>query len=289
MEWSSIKKQENRRRFFFGLKLLLLLLLIFLDNIYFEEIHKEAGVPARITQALIFYLTAHLVIILTRLIIVRVYIRKKKAPNRTDTFVIGITRIASLLSALAFVFSILYAFDIAIKELFTSLTIVAAAIAIIFKDYIGNMINGLIIMFSGQLQVNDYIRIGNNRGRIMDITFLNIHLLNDDDDIVYIPNTTIILSDVLNYSAGRQNKAGVEFEIATGRLTDPEALHQYLMKQITHFKEVVPGTGRLRIVSMSKDFAVCRFQVRINQSQRETEKAIRQKLLTSVATFEVSE
>lgn len=286
MEWNSIKKQENRRRAFFALKLLLLLLLIAIDYIFFEEIHEEAGVPARITQALIYYLTAHLLIILIRLIIVRIYLRKEEAKSRADTFVIGITRIASLLSALAFFFSLLYALDIAIRELFTSLTIVAAAIAIIFKDYISNLINGMIIMFSGQLQINDYIKINNNRGRIKDITLLNIHLLNDDDDIVYVPNSSVVLTDVINYSAGRENKAGVEFEIALNKLSDPSHLRSYLSASVATFKEVIPDTARLRIVSMSKDFAICRFQVRTSATNRETEKSIRQELLSAVARYD---
>ncbi|MGB3180665.1 MAG: mechanosensitive ion channel domain-containing protein [Cyclobacteriaceae bacterium] len=285
MERSSINKQENRRRAFFLFKLILLIVLIAVDNVFFEEIHREAGVPARITQALIYYLTAHLLIILIRLIIVRVYLRKEEAKSRVDTFIIGITRIASLLSALALFFSLLYALDIAIRELFTSLTIVAAAIAIIFKDYISNLINGMIIMFSGQLQINDYIKINNNRGRIMDITLLNIHLLNDDDDIVYVPNSTVVLTDVLNYSAGRENKAGVEFEIPLNKLSDPLHLRAYLFGVISKYKEIKPGTERLRIVSLSKDFAVCRFQVRISKTNRETEKSIRQEILRAVARY----
>lgn len=89
------------------------------------------------------------------------------------------------------------------SKLFTSLSIVFAGIAILTKDYITNMVNGMIITFSGQLSIGDNVRLGKQRGKIVDITLQNIHMLNDDDDMIYIPNNLLLSSEVVNYTRRR--------------------------------------------------------------------------------------
>jgi small-conductance mechanosensitive channel len=208
-----LQKQENLRRWFFVFKLLLLIGLLFFQTQYAPLLAKWK-IQFSLISAFIFYLTAVLLISTGRLILVFVYIRQKKRKSDfKDNFVLGINRIAAFLSNLFLFFAILLALGINADRFFTSITIVAAAIAIISKDYITNMINGLILMFSDQLSLNDRVKIGEQQGKIVDINFMNIVIENDLGDLVLIPNNSLLTQQVTNFSNESLSTVQFNFEL----------------------------------------------------------------------------
>src|SRR5699024_4638319 len=143
------------------------------------RITTDYGISSHIIDAVLFYITAHMVLSFARLVLVYLYIKKSGRPHEfKDNFILGISQIANILSFVAFVIALFLLFNINARDFFTSISIVAAAIAIISKDYVSNMINGMIIMFSDQLSLEDYVKIGTHKGKIVNITLLNTHLLN---------------------------------------------------------------------------------------------------------------
>src|SRR5690606_12727409 len=87
------------------------------------------------------------------------------------------------------------------------------AIALLFRDYITNMISGLLIMFSDQFTIGDTVRIGEHQEKIMDITLANIMVKNDDDDVVLIPNTTAFTTNIINQSLQNSKQLTIAFEL----------------------------------------------------------------------------
>ena len=77
----------------------------------------------------------------------------------SDNFIIGVGHIYSLLLVIGVVVGILSLFRVHVRELFTSLSIIFAGLAILTKDYISNMINGMIMTFSSQLSIGDNVSI----------------------------------------------------------------------------------------------------------------------------------
>ncbi len=141
------------------------------------------------------------------------FYRRRNKVHGDDNFIIGVGQIYSLLLVVGMVVSILSLFKVDVRQLFTSLSIVFAGLAILTKDYISNMINGMIITFSGQLSIGDNVRIGLHRGKVMDITLQNIHILNDDDDMIFIPNNLLLTSEVINYTRRAVKRTSIEFDI----------------------------------------------------------------------------
>ena len=43
-------------------------------------------------------------------------------------------------------------------------------------------------VFSKELNIDDYVKIGDYKGKILDINLSKVVLQNDDDDILYLPN-----------------------------------------------------------------------------------------------------
>ena len=109
----------------------------------------------------------------------------------SDNFHFGVNNIAKLLYATGLIFYIFNLFGIHPLNLITSLSIVAAAIAVITKDFINDFLMGIYFSFSENFEIDDYVKIGDHQGKIVAIHMMKVKLLNDDDLIVYLSNASI--------------------------------------------------------------------------------------------------
>lgn len=191
-----------------------------------------------------------------------------------------------MFSFFAFVICAFLIFEIDVKDLFTSISIVAAAIALISKDYVANMINGMIIMFSNQLSLHDYIKIGDHRGRIVDITLINIHLVNEDEDLIFIPNTVVLSSNVVNYTKRRIKKITIDFELHEKKLDDLPKLELYLKTGLKEYHGYIKKDSyNLKVVQISKDAFTLKFQFITLQPNKEIEREVRKKIFHLIVSF----
>lgn len=280
---SKLAEEENRKKILFILKLLLLLgLLIFQDRLPTSDNYF-----GRIFEVSVLYITAHLVVSFARLALVSIYIRKNHLrQDSKDNFIIGINRIASMLSFFAFIICSFLFFKIDVKNLFTSISIVAAAIALISKDYVANMINGMIIMFSNQLSLNDYIKIGEHKGKIVDITLINIHLVNEDEDLIFVPNTIVLSSNVVNYTKRRIKKITVDFELHENKLEELGKLEEFLIRGLKEYQGYIKRDSfNLKVVQISKDALTLKFQFVLLKLNKEIEREIRKKIFHLIVNY----
>jgi small-conductance mechanosensitive channel len=232
-------------------------------------------------------LTGHLIVALSRLVIVSLYIRKHKLNDEIrNNFILGIDRVAAVINTLILIIAVLSLFEVSLPQLFTGISIVAAAVAILSKDYISNMINGLIIMFSNQLSLNDYVKIGDNKGMITDITLLNIHLVNDDEDLVYIPNNMVLNTDVVNYTKQLIKKATIEFDISTRQRNLIFELEDYLRESMEAYAGYLKNESQvLKIYKINKDSIQLKYQFIFLKEDREIERQIRRMVPRKVIEF----
>jgi small-conductance mechanosensitive channel len=208
------------------------------------------------------------------------FYRRRHKVRGEDNYMIGIGQIYTLLVYMGVIFGFMALFKIAIKEVFTSLSIIFAGIAILTKDYVSNMINGMIITFSGQLTIGDNVRIGLHRGRIVDITLQNIHLLNDDDDYIYIPNNLVFVSDVVNYTKRQVKRTSIEFEIDLKYLTNVEELERNMIETLRPFHMLIKDDSYyLRVTEVKKDLVMMKFQYILKEPNKELERQIRRKTI----------
>ncbi len=206
--------------------------------------------------------------------------RRRHKIKVDDNFIIGVNHIYSLLLAIGIIVGVLSLFQINVKELFTSLSIIFAGLAILTKDYISNMINGMIVTFSGQLSIHDNVKIRQHRGKITAITLQNIHLLNDDDDMIYVPNNVVTTTDVVNYTKREIKRTSIDFEIALRHLKNVEELEQQLIEALRPFHDLIKEDSYyLRVAEVRKDNVSLKFQYILNEPNKELERQIRRKAI----------
>ncbi|TDQ17554.1 small-conductance mechanosensitive channel [Algoriphagus boseongensis] len=278
---TSIRIKENVRRRNFIIKLVLLIILevFYAGKTVVEPFLEQYELLGHVLRALIFLLSTNLIISLGRIITLRIYLRQREDSKVQPNFMIGIDRIATLLNVIGILISLMLAFGIRPLEFLTSITIVAAAIALLTKEYITNIVNGLIMMFSDQLEIGDKIQIGKHTGFIRDITLINLVLKNDSGEIILIPNTLALTSDVVNYSKNNTHQVILDAEISSKidlKLNDLEA---QLTKLLEKYPEVVYKEGaQLNILERKADSLLVRFQFPIKTHEKSTEIQVKKDL-----------
>lgn len=277
------KNTNRRERIIFLVKLLVYLGIVYF-NIEHPAVYNKFVWLFKLTNALSFFLGANLVISLAWLLILSWYTRRNRSkPIEKDNFILGINRISSVLNTLFLLLAITFFFGVNPLQFITSITIVAAAIALLTKDYITNMINGLIIMFSDQLSLGDHVRIGDYKGRVMDITLINVVLQNEDDDIVIIPNSVVFTSIVLNQSKQNIRKLTLEFELDHKHPFTIRGLEERLRNCVEEYsRSFTPESFSLKTIEIKKDFVQFKVQLLMPLANKETERQIRRALNTEI-------
>ncbi|GAB3327218.1 hypothetical protein GCM10027429_00780 [Marivirga atlantica] len=277
---------EKIRRIKFVVKVLFFAAALFLLSFYRAEM-IDFGIPLHFIKALSLYFYADVLISLVRLLVVFFYIRKNKSKKGIkNNFELGINHIATMLHSIILVAAILLLFEIDPIDLITSLSIVAAAIAILSKDYISNMINGMIIMFADELTIGDEIKIGDQKGKIIDITLTNVHLVNDDEDLIYIPNSIIFTSQILNYTKRSVRKVSFDFDMKNDKLEDIESLEKYIVESLSAYHKFIKDDSyNLKIIKINENFSALKFQFILHRQSGVREKDIRRMALRNVLKY----
>lgn len=260
--------------------LLLLTLLALAGVIAINEYYPliVSGVKPRKYAAIAVKLsTALLVIRSLKIIVTGVYRRRRNLPEyKHDNFLLAVDQITAVLVAGALLTSLLAFFNVRFRDFFTSISIVAAALALLTKDYIANFISGIIITLSNQLSIDDHVRIHEHEGKITDISLANISLLNDDDDIIYIPNNIAFNSEILNYSKGDIRRTSIEFSVDLKHMSSIAVMEKRLFALLEpHLAHILPDSPRLKVYDISHEDVKMKLQYTLQKPDRMVERAIR--------------
>jgi small-conductance mechanosensitive channel len=235
-------------------------------------------------KGLLLFLGASLSVSVIRLALVTWYIRRNRLKsNIKDNFILGIDSIVNVLNVVFFVLAFMIFVGVDPLKFLTSITIVAAAIALTFKDYITNMINGLIILFSDRLSLGDHIKVMDQEGKILDITLVNVILQNEDNDMVLIPNSLVFTSLIVNQSKQYIKKLTVDFELDLLHGYTPQQLEDQLSGKIQEFSDHIIRDGfSVRTMEIKKDLARFKIEVLLKYNDRRKEREIRRRLSTAI-------
>ncbi|WP_353196851.1 mechanosensitive ion channel domain-containing protein [Parapedobacter defluvii] len=282
-----LKRRAVRDRLFFALKVVLWVLIAYS---FAAEVDLYRNYPRveQIAYGANTFLTGSILVSIGRFIFIALYRRQNKKNNRVrGNYILGISQIATLLNAVFVVLGLMLAFGINPKEFLTSITIVAMAIALLFREYITNMISGLLIMFSDQFTIGDTVRIGEHQGKIMDITLANIMVKNDDDDVVLIPNNTAFTVNIINQSLQNSKKLTIDFELPLAHAHHHKALEQELASVLEQYVgDVVQGSSQLKVVGVGKDFVHYKFQLTTTKKDTGLRRKLRNDLYLKVIAYD---
>lgn len=281
----SQQEVKNKLPLMFIIKLLLVFAIIVLSwNLKLGDTTKQ------VIKGISTFLTPSIILSVLRFGLISIYNARHANRSVRGNFVLGINRLTAILNSVFLVIAIMISFGIQPIEFLTSLTIVAMAIAVLFRDYITNMISGLFIMFSEQLSVGDRIKVGGNKGRIIDITFAHIELQNEEDDIVMIPNNLVFTHPLLNLSAHRSNLFAVRFSLPLESAINIDNFEDEIKKILLNHPSLDPKAEiDFRVVEIAKDSVQYKIDLHAISSSNRLHRQIENELLKEILRIENSQ
>lgn len=204
--------------------------------------------------------------------------RKGLAPGADDSLLLGLRNVYYIVAAFVAFAGLITLYGLDLRTVFTSLSIIAAAIAIVTRDFLVEIIAGLIMSLSSQVNVGDYISVGETKGRVTTLTLTKTVLLSEDDDLVHVPNAKIFSGELVNYTQRMQRRVSIEFEVALSGLEDVDDFERDLIDALAEYDhEVVPDSYSLRVMRLHKDYAECKFRYTLREHGREEEREVRRR------------
>lgn len=120
--------------------------------------------------------------------------KKKELPS--------ITRDLILLTCYAILFVIVLRVksNINLTGILTTSAVLTVVVGFAAQTTLSSLISGLILQIERPFGLGDWIKLGENRGRVIGITWKSTRLLTRQDVLVYIPNAEITNKSFFNYS-----------------------------------------------------------------------------------------
>ena len=217
------------------------------------------------------------------------YIGQKKIKQinlKTDNILIGVRNVYRVLFSIGLVVTLFAFFGIDIQMLLTSLSIVAAAFAIISKEFINDIGIGIYNSFSDNFEIDDYVKIGEQKGKILEIGLLKLKLLDDNDVMVFIPNSKVYSSEIVNYTKRDIRQMSIDFQLDIKFVESIEQLEDELERSLESFSEyIVAHSYNLKIVDMKKDYIDFKFQYTLINMDRDLQINIRKQTVRQVFSY----
>jgi small-conductance mechanosensitive channel len=212
----------------------------------------------------------------------RNYARRRGSKN----FVYGVENIRKLLLGAVVIFTIFSLLGIDFRTLFTSLSIVAAAIAIVSKDFVNDLIVGIYYSFTDVFEVGDYVRFHTFRGRVTDIGLLKVRIMNDNDDVVILPNGKVYANEIINYTRRDVRLLSIDFEMAIQSIGSIGKLESELKVAVADYAEHIEADSYiLKTVEVKKDYMELKFQFRLIDMPRPQQREMKRQVVRAIYSY----
>jgi len=266
----------------------ILVIILIVCHVYFGGEIEKRKILAQFLKGIYSFLIPSILLSMFRFLVIILYNARNSKKRERGNFVLGINRLTAVLNTIFFIIAAMTFFGINPKDFITSMTIVAMAIAVIFRDYITNMISGLIVMFSEQLSVGDRIKVGEHKGRIIDITFANLVLQDEEDDIVMVPNNMVFTATFMNLSAHQSSLFTVRFELPLEVSLHIEELEEHLrLSLITHPNlKINEDEFQIKVMEIGKDFVRYKLDLHAVTNSNRMHRQIENEILKEIIKFE---
>ncbi|MFT4260994.1 MAG: mechanosensitive ion channel family protein [Candidatus Woesearchaeota archaeon] len=254
---------------------LILLAVFILFNSLIPESFYDITLIRIIIIGIPSYLIINIIFSYFRAVFIKLYIRKHNYKiDHNDNYTIGIKRLTLFFGNFLFVLVLFGLIGISITEFLTSIGLFAVAITLIFKDYINNFINGILIMFSKNIKLNEYVKIGEVKGRIKDINFASVEIHTEQGEVVHIPNNSVYTKEITNLSRNKNKSFKIENSIPIVDTKKLDLLRKSVFKALE--KEGLKDKNySFNLVKITKDTADLYIGINTSNYNYEFEQRIR--------------
>lgn len=157
---------------------------------------QETGIA--IVRTIAFLVLGLIVIKIVRSIVRAATYKSRHLDQAASTFIVSII---TVILYIALIIVLVSSLGLSTAGIIAAFSAVALAVALALKDSLASLANGVIIIFTKPFKKGDYVEINGTDGLVQDIRLFNTKILTYDNVEVIIPNSEILSTDMINYSA----------------------------------------------------------------------------------------
>lgn len=150
---------------------------------------------------------------------------ESKLPAQRSTVILRFLKYCFYVIAVLYILSL---FGINLKAIWGAAGIAGVAIGFAAQTSVSNLISGLFVLTEGSIHVGDTIIVGDVTGVVDEVKLLSIRVHTFDNQMVRIPNSTIINSNLTNNSY--HNKRRLTLNVGVDYSTDMKLALETLKK-----------------------------------------------------------
>ena len=206
--------------------------------------------------------------------------------SRSDNIIAVFSNGFNIVVYISLFFLMLRYNGIGIVQFFTSISIVAAAIAVISKDYITAIISGFVISFTKVINIDDTVTIGEIYGQVKDLKLTKLFLENDQGELIILSNDKVFNGDIINHTKSNRRRVSLKFELSTAVDYDIEILEDSLISALDEYSQQIKiGSFSLRVENIYTDKICYSFYYTLEKLEADLEKSTRKKTLRQLIKF----
>ncbi|WP_075342460.1 mechanosensitive ion channel family protein [Tenacibaculum agarivorans] len=196
---------------------------------------SRSHIPVKITETiLIIFGISFLIQTMNHLLFSEdnVFTKKEAIPKlRRDMIQFLLVLVSS-----AFVFSAIWEFDL--RHLLTALGVGSFVLSLELLEPLGNLFNGIALLIAKTFEKGDWVEIGGDTGKIVDMNWRSVKILNRFNELIIIPNNTVRKERIKNLS--RPSKIHAEsIEIGFSYKNNPKKVKKVLVDTCTKINGIL--------------------------------------------------
>lgn len=177
----------------------------------------------KIFGGIFFFVLSYIIVALIDWLLGSEFVFRRKIP--------GVLRnIIKFVLLFIFVLGILhYHFKLEITGISITSAVLAGILGFALQETLGNLLSGIAINMDSPFKHGDWVRVGEDEGWVIDISWRSTTIHTREDDIIILPNSMVSSSRIVNYSRPQRWKA-LSVEVGVAYHSSPDRVKELMTK-----------------------------------------------------------
>ena len=183
---------------------------ILISLINFQELFTVENILPSIRVAAILLIALPLVLAASRII------RRMLKGRVTPQHAMLVSKLFSYLFVSILVIMVLREFGFKLTTLLGAAGIMGVAVGFAAQTSLSNLISGIFLVWEQTFQIGDVVQVGTTKGTVKSVDLLSIKLRTFDNQLIRIPNETLVKSEMTNITAFEIRRLDIPIGVAYG-------------------------------------------------------------------------
>ena len=132
-------------------------------------------------------------------------------------------------------------------------SVVTLAVSLSLQDLLSNLVGGFMLLYTDPFSDGDYVEIGGQGGTVTEIGMTYTKLLTPDNKLTQIPNSSVVSSEIINYTVTGKRRVDVSVSASYNTPVDDVLT---ALKEAAEVEGILPESGITTLLTGYGDHAI---------------------------------